>query len=75
MFQITFDPQIREFVCLTRDGRRKVRLAAQGLTKPDLMGELNRLTTRSPYQLALPFSRTECREMILANALTGPCPA
>lgn len=75
MLEITFAPQTREFVCLTEDGRRKVRLAAQGLTKPDLMGELNRLTTRSPYQLALPFSRTECREMILSHALTGPCPA
>ncbi len=72
MLEITFDPQTREFVCLTEDGQREVRLAAQGLNKSDLMGELYKLATRSPYQLALPFSRTDCREIILSDSLTGP---
>jgi hypothetical protein len=35
------------------------------------VGKLDRLTTKSPYQLALPFSRPDCREMTLSNALTG----
>jgi hypothetical protein len=71
MLEITFDPQTREFVCLTEDGRREIRLSAQGLTQSVLMGELDRLTTESPYQLALPFSRPDCREIFLSNALTG----
>ena len=72
MLEITFDPQTCELVCLTENGRREIRLAAQGLTKSDLMGELHRLTTQSPYQLALPFARTECRQMILSDSLSEP---
>jgi hypothetical protein len=69
--EITFDPQTQEFVCLSEDGRQKIRLPAQGLTKAELIGELAPLTALPVYQLALPFSRTTWREMILCNELTG----
>ena len=69
--EITFDPQTRELIGLPQDGSRKIRLAVQGLTKAELMGELNPLTTLPVYQLALPFSRSTWREIMLCNDLTG----
>jgi len=48
-----------------------VRLAAQGLTKADLMGELGPLIALPAHQLALPFSRAAWREMMLCDSLTG----
>jgi transposase-like protein len=68
--EITFDSQTREFKCLPEDGGQEIRLAAQGLTKTDLMGELGPLIALPAYQLALPFSRTAWREMTLCNNLT-----
>jgi len=69
--EITFDAQTREFKCLLEDGSREIRLAAQGLTKADLIGELGPLIALPAYQLALPFSRAAWREMTLCNSLTG----
>ena len=68
--EITFDPQTREFKCLPEDGGQEIRLAAQGLTKTDLMGELGPLIALPAYQLALPFSRAAWREMTLCDNLT-----
>jgi transposase len=68
--EITFDSQTREFKCLPEDGGQEIRLAAQGLTKTDLMGELGPLIALPAYQLALPFSRAAWREMMLCNNLT-----
>jgi len=68
--EITFNPQTREFKCLPEDGGQEIRLAAQGLTKIDLMGELSPLIALPAYQLALPFSRDAWREMTLCNNLT-----
>jgi transposase-like protein len=68
---ITFDAQTREFKCLSENGCQEICLAAQGLTKADLMGELGPLIALPAYQLALPFSRTAWREMMLCNDLTG----
>ena len=69
--EITFDAQTREFKCLSEDGSREIRFAAQGLTKADLTGELGPLIALPAYQLALPFSRTAWREMTLCDILTG----
>lgn len=69
--EITFDPKTQEFVCLSEDGRRTIRLPAQGLTKAKLMGGLAPLIALPVYQLALPFSRTTWHEMMLCNELTG----
>jgi len=69
--EITFDAQTCEFKCLSENGSQEIRLAAQGLTKADLMGELGPLIALPAYQLALPFSRTAWREMMLCDSLTG----
>jgi len=69
--EITFDPQTRELICLTEDGKQESRLAVQGLTKEELMGELSPLMTLPAYQLVLPFSRPAWREIMLCNDLTG----
>jgi len=69
--EITFDSQTAEWICLSENGRQEIRLPAQGLTKSVLMGELSPLMVCSAYQLALPFSPSAWREMMLANDLTG----
>jgi hypothetical protein len=69
--EITFDAQTREFKCLLEDGSQEIRFIAQGLTKADLMGELELLIALPAYQLALPFSRSAWREMMLSDCLTG----
>jgi len=70
-FEVTFDSQTLEFICLPADGREKIRVPAQGLTKSALMGELSPLMACPAYQLALPFSPSAWREMMLAHNLTG----
>ena len=67
--EIIFDPQTRELVCLSEDGGQELRLAAQGLTKAALMGELSPLVGLPAYQLALPFSRSTWREIMMCNGL------
>jgi transposase-like protein len=69
--EITFDSQTRELICLSEDGSQKIRLAVQGLTTTALMGELSPLVVLPAYQLALPFSRSTWREMMMCNDLTG----
>jgi transposase len=69
--EITFDTQTHEFVCLTEDGNTTMRFPSQGLTKADLMGELNPLITLPSYQLELPFSRETWRQIMLCSDLTG----
>jgi len=69
--EITFDPQTRELVCLSEDGNQEIRLAVQGLTKAALMGELSPLLVLPAYQLALPFSRSTWREIMMCNDLPG----
>jgi len=69
--EITFDPQARELVCLSQDGKQKIRHAVQGLTKAALMGELSPLVTLPAYQLALPFTRSTWREIMLSDGLAG----
>jgi hypothetical protein len=69
--EIAFDPQTCELICLSEDGTRELRRTTQGLTKAALMGELSPLTALPAYQLALPFSPSAWREMMLCNDLTG----
>ena len=70
-FEVTFDSQTLEWICLPEDGREEIRIPTRGPTKSALMGELSPLTACPTYQLALPFSPSAWREMILANNLTG----
>ena len=67
--EITFDPQTREFICLPETTSQTIRLAARGLTKEALMGELDPLTTLPVYQLALPFSLQAWRETLTCQEL------
>jgi hypothetical protein len=69
--EITFDAPTQELICLSEDGQQEIRLPIQGLTKSNLMGELNPLVSQPVYQLALPFSSSTWREMMLASELTG----
>jgi Helix-turn-helix domain len=70
-FEVTFDSQTLEWICLPADGRERIRIPAQGLTKSALMGELSPLLACPAYQLALPISPSAWRQMTLANNLTG----
>jgi hypothetical protein len=67
--EITFDPQTCEFICSPEKAGQSFRLAARGLTKEALIGELDPLTTFPMYQLALPFSRQAWRETLLCQDL------
>lgn len=69
--EITFDCPTCELKCLSEDGEQEISLPAQGLRKSDLMGELGPLIALPAYQLALPFSPSAWREMMLCNDLTG----
>ena len=71
VFEVTFDSQTLEWICWPEDGRDKIHTPAHGLTKSALMGELSPLMACPAYQLALPFSPSAWREMMLANYLTG----
>lgn len=53
--EITFDPHTHELVCRSEDGQQEARIPIQGLTKPDMMGELAPTLTLPVYQLPLPF--------------------
>lgn len=69
--EITLDPQSCELICLSADGRQKIRLPVRGLAKSALIGELGPLIALPAYQLALPFSPSTWREMMLSKDLTG----
>ena len=69
--EITFDPQAAEFKVLLPEGDQTLPLTPLGLTKNDLMGELFPFLSMPVYQLALPFSLAEWRQLTLANELTG----
>jgi hypothetical protein len=69
--QITFDSLTRELICLSEDSKQETRLPVQGLAKSILMGELSPLVSLPNYQLALPFSLSAWREMILCHDLSG----
>jgi hypothetical protein len=69
--EITFDPATLEFICLPEKGSPSFRLAAKGLTKEDLLGELDPLVSVPVYQLALPFTRQAWREIDFCCAMSG----
>jgi transposase-like protein len=68
--EIHFDPQTQEFVCQSEDGQHLQRLAANGLTKAALMGELQ-WEHFAPYQYAFPWSDVACRLNLLHAEATG----
>lgn len=70
-FEVRFDSQKAEWVCLPARGTPEIHLPYQGPTKPALMGELGPLMVYPAYQLPLPFSLQEWRTVLLAEHLTG----
>jgi hypothetical protein len=68
--EITFDAQTREVICRSEDDRQEIRFPVQGLTESTLMGELGILVAQPVCQLALPFSPSTWREIMLTNDLT-----
>ncbi len=69
--EIIFDPQQVAFVCQSQGTQPPITVAAQGLTKADLMGDLALLLQLPAYQLALPFSGEAQRQLALVECLTG----
>lgn len=53
---VRVDPDGTALICLPEGSEETIRLATQGLTKAELMGELAALQALPNYQLALPFS-------------------
>jgi hypothetical protein len=66
--EITFDPSTHEFVCLPEKATEPFHLAAKGLSKETLMGELDPLTAIPAYQLTLPWSPQAWRESALLGS-------
>jgi len=69
--EITFDPTTLELVSQKPGTDQVRRFAVKGLTKIDLMGELDPFARLPAYQLALPFSQEAWRKMELARMLGG----
>jgi len=68
--EIGFDAQTQEFICRAADGERTQRLAVKGLTKTELMGELD-MTQFPHYQYAFPWTAEACRLNLLHEEVAG----
>ena len=67
--QLRYDQHRRELLCWAGGSAEARRLAIQGLTVADLMGELAPVLSLPAYQLALPFSHEAWRQLELARCL------
>jgi hypothetical protein len=69
--EITLDPAQVGFVCQPEGAAKPVTVAARGLTKADLMGDLAWMLALPAYQLAFPYSPEERRLLALVECLSG----
>jgi hypothetical protein len=69
--EITFDPTDRHLVFLSADGQREKRLPLQGISTTNLMGEMEPFVSLDHFQLALPFTWDEWRQVRLCETLGG----
>ena len=69
--EITFDALRNEFLCLSENGKKEFRFPAKGLTKSELMNEINPFLNSPEHQLQLPFSMTAWREARIATEMCG----
>ncbi len=69
--EITFHAQTQTFLCVPEKSAEPLQLAAKGLTRQTLMGELAPLSAFPIYQLALPFSPAERRMFLLCQDLAS----
>ncbi len=67
--EITFHAQTRTFLCVPEKPAEPLQLAARGLTRQTLMGELAPLTAFPNDQLALPFLPAEQRMFLRCQDL------
>lgn len=68
--EIGFDAQTQEFICRSADGQRTQRLPAKGLTKTELMHELD-MAQFPNYQYAFPWRDQACRLNLLHEEMAG----
>ena len=69
--EITFDASQVAFVCQPEVSMPPIVVAARGLTKADLMGDLAMLLQLPAYQLAFPFFSEDQRRLALVECLCG----
>jgi hypothetical protein len=66
--RVTFDSTTREYICTSPDGQQTERLKASGLTKTDLMGELN-MAAFANHQYAFPWDVFAIRQNQIADLI------
>lgn len=66
--EISLEVETKELVCKPEGSEEEVRLAVQGLSKPDLMGELTHFQALPTYQLRLPFGKEAVRQLEYARS-------
>jgi hypothetical protein len=69
--ELHFDPREGCFIGQPEGIESIIRLAPQGLSKTELMGELAGLLALPSYQLALPFTHQAWRQLEYARTLAG----
>jgi hypothetical protein len=69
--ELTFDREQRCFRGLVAGRAEPLLIAAQGLTKTALMGDMAHLAALPAYQLALPFTLDTWRSVEYAKLLAG----
>ncbi len=70
MIELRFDVSTPQFICRSADGQMIARCLAKGLTKANLMGELQ-LDQFPAYQFAFPWSAEACRLNLMFTEMTG----
>jgi transposase InsO family protein len=71
MLELHFDATQGCFLGQPAGSESILTIAPQGLTKPDLMGELGHLLALPAYQLALSFTHEAWRQLEYTHVLTG----
>jgi len=71
MLELRFDANQGCFLGQPAGSEHTLTIAAQGLAKTDLMGELGHLLVLPAYQLALPFAHEAWHQLEYAHVLAG----
>jgi hypothetical protein len=71
MLEVRFDADQCCFLGQPAGSETIITFTPQGLTKPDLMGELGHLLALPVYQLALPFTHEAWRKLEYTHVLAG----
>ncbi len=69
--ELQFDPLQACFIGRPEGIETTITLVPQGLSKPELMGELADLLAVPAYQLALPFTHAAWRQLEYTRTLAG----